>query len=105
MADQEPIKTQLRLSPELHQRMTAAAKQSGRSMNAEIVHRLEGSLGATLASEPGTPRAVMLLAAIAEQAETLRALGRELGKLDEKEIAAGFVERGAPASKRRARQV
>jgi len=73
-------------------------------MNAEIVHRLEGSLGTALASEAGTPRAVALLAAIAEQAETLRALGREFGKLDEKQIAAGFVEKGLPASKRRARQ-
>jgi len=72
-------------------------------MNAEIVHRLEGSLGVALANEPGAPRAVALLSAIAEHAETLRALGRELGKLDEKEIAAGFVERGGAPSKRRAR--
>ena len=34
----------VRMQPELKQRLEEAAKESGRSMNAEIVARLEGSL-------------------------------------------------------------
>lgn len=37
-------KTALRLPPELHERLHAAAAESGRSYNAEIVDRLEASL-------------------------------------------------------------
>lgn len=33
----------LRMSPELKDQVEAAAKESGRSMNAEIVHRLQNS--------------------------------------------------------------
>lgn len=38
------IKTQLRLPADLHQRLVESTGVTGRSMNAEIVHRLEQSL-------------------------------------------------------------
>lgn len=42
MAKQDEfIKTQVRLPRDLHARIQLAAEQSGRSMNAEIVHQLE----------------------------------------------------------------
>ncbi|MBA4710556.1 Arc family DNA-binding protein [Aquitalea aquatica] len=41
------IKTALRLPRDLHAQIQAAAAVSGRSMNAEIVHRLEKSFGGT----------------------------------------------------------
>jgi len=39
----ETVRSQLRLPAGLHQQVLNAAEKSGRSMNAEIVHRLEGS--------------------------------------------------------------
>lgn len=97
-------KFMLRLPDGMRERIAAAAEKGGRSMNSEIVHRLENSFGAALASEPGSPRAMTLLTAIAEQAESLRALGRELAALDEKKLVAEFVEKGLPSPKRRARK-
>lgn len=41
---QETVRSQLRLPAELHERLVASSELSGRSMNAEIVHRLEKSL-------------------------------------------------------------
>ena len=43
MDNEEPIKTQLRLPAALQERLVAAAKASGRSMNAEMVYRLDNS--------------------------------------------------------------
>lgn len=43
MESADPIKTQLRLPAQLQARLVVAAKESGRSMNAEIVHRLAES--------------------------------------------------------------
>lgn len=43
MAKNDPIKTQLRIPPELHEQLQRAIANSGRSMNAEIVVRLERS--------------------------------------------------------------
>lgn len=37
------IKTQVRIGYELHGKLVLAASKSGRSMNAEILHRLETS--------------------------------------------------------------
>lgn len=39
----EVIKSQLRLPADLHERLVSATRASGRSMNAEIVYRLERS--------------------------------------------------------------
>ncbi|HEL5571420.1 Arc family DNA-binding protein [Stenotrophomonas maltophilia] len=44
MSQPEMIKTQLRLPADLHQRLVEFTGITGRSMNAEIVHRLEQSL-------------------------------------------------------------
>lgn len=44
MSQPEVIKTQLRIPADLHQRLVEFTAISGRSMNAEIVHRLEQSL-------------------------------------------------------------
>jgi hypothetical protein len=44
MSQPEMIKTQLRIPADLHQRLVEFTGISGRSMNAEIVHRLEQSL-------------------------------------------------------------
>ncbi|MEI2260753.1 Arc family DNA-binding protein [Stenotrophomonas indicatrix] len=43
MSQTDPIKSQLRIPAALHQRLLDETARSGRSMNAEIVHRLEGS--------------------------------------------------------------
>ncbi len=43
MDNDEPIKTQLRLPAALQERLVLAAKASGRSMNAEMVYRLDNS--------------------------------------------------------------
>lgn len=40
MTKKDPIKTQLRIPPELHAQLLAAIEVSGRSMNAEMVSRL-----------------------------------------------------------------
>ena len=40
---QETVRSQLRLPAELHERLVAFSEVTGRSMNAEIVHRLEQS--------------------------------------------------------------
>lgn len=45
MARQDP-QFKLRMPDELHERISAAATEAGRSMNAEIVRRLERSLTA-----------------------------------------------------------
>jgi hypothetical protein len=45
------VKVTLRLPPELHPQLVAAATESGRSLNAEIVQRLKASF------ESGSPRA------------------------------------------------
>lgn len=42
----DPIKLQLRLPPELHGRLAAARGDSGRSLNTEIVERIEASFAA-----------------------------------------------------------
>ncbi|MDH0072184.1 Arc family DNA-binding protein [Stenotrophomonas maltophilia] len=46
MSQSEPIKSQLRIPAGLHQRLLDATASSGRSMNAEIIHRLESSFTA-----------------------------------------------------------
>lgn len=43
------------MPPELRARLEAAATASGRSMNAELVHRLETSLSGDTASQRKTP--------------------------------------------------
>lgn len=45
---QETVRSQLRLPAELHQRLIDSSELTGRSMNAEIVHRLEGSFSAVV---------------------------------------------------------
>ncbi|HDS1226013.1 TPA: Arc family DNA-binding protein [Stenotrophomonas maltophilia] len=42
----DTVRSQLRLPAELHQRVAQAAEESGRSMNAEIVHRIEQTFSA-----------------------------------------------------------
>lgn len=41
MDESKEMRTQLRMPAKLHGQLVAAAKKSGRSMNAEIVYRLE----------------------------------------------------------------
>jgi hypothetical protein len=41
MTKKEPIKSQLRIPADLHARLIAASEASGRSMNAEIIQRVE----------------------------------------------------------------
>lgn len=43
MAKKDPVKTQLRIPPVLREQLSDAVVKSGRSMNAEIVHRLAES--------------------------------------------------------------
>lgn len=51
MSQSDPIKSQLRIPATLHQRLVDATAQTGRSMNAEIVHRLEGSFQAAAVTD------------------------------------------------------
>lgn len=51
MSQSDPIKSQLRIPATLHQRLLDATAQTGRSMNAEIVHRLEGSFQAAAVTD------------------------------------------------------
>lgn len=46
MSQTDLIKSQLRIPAALHQRLVEASDKTGRSMNAEILHRLEGSFQA-----------------------------------------------------------
>nr|WP_313287015.1 Arc family DNA-binding protein [Stenotrophomonas pavanii] len=46
MSQTDLIKSQLRIPAALHQRLVEATDKTGRSMNAEILHRLEGSFQA-----------------------------------------------------------
>lgn len=41
------IRVTLRMPPGIHEKLSNAADESGRSMNAEIVHRLESSFNET----------------------------------------------------------
>ena len=50
MSTDEPIKSQIRIPPALHARLTEAAARSGRSFNGEMVARLQESFPDTLAS-------------------------------------------------------
>lgn len=47
----EQLKTQLRIPADLHQQLVDAAKSSGRSMNAEMVQRLQDSFRRTVDDE------------------------------------------------------
>ncbi|WP_285311165.1 Arc family DNA-binding protein [Stenotrophomonas maltophilia] len=51
MSQSDPIKSQLRIPATLHQRLVDATAETGRSMNAEIVHRLEGSFQAAAVTD------------------------------------------------------
>lgn len=51
MSQSDLIKSQLRIPATLHQRLVDATAQTGRSMNAEIVHRLEGSFQAAAVTD------------------------------------------------------
>ncbi|MGZ0025549.1 Arc family DNA-binding protein [Stenotrophomonas sp. S4] len=51
MTQPDPIKSQLRIPASLHQRLVEATAETGRSMNAEIVHRLEGSFAEAMDSD------------------------------------------------------
>jgi len=67
--DQQDIqKTALRVPRELHTKIHEAADSNGRSMNAEIVHRLESSFGGAVMPE-GLPSA--------EQAKVMTLSARE----------------------------
>lgn len=56
----------IRLAPELKEQVEIASKENGRSMNAEIIHRLESSFGGTVVPE-GLPSAAEARA-LAQQA-------------------------------------
>ncbi|MEA9906090.1 Arc family DNA-binding protein [Xanthomonas campestris pv. raphani] len=81
MTQPELIKTQLRLPAHLQQLLVEATGKSGRSMNAEIVHRLEESF-------QGKPITVQSLIPVVSAAyrsalETQRALREQLRELTE----------------------
>lgn len=69
-------KTGLRLPKALHQRVHEEAATSGRSYNAEIVHRLAQTLGEDFAAEQPVAQPVLaeMLAQMREQTGLLRDL-------------------------------
>lgn len=71
----------VRMQPELKERLEASAQQAGRSLNAEIVARLEGSFS--------TPEHAILLSAFERLNTDLARL--EIEKLTEKAQAARFA--------------
>ncbi|HED4877297.1 TPA: Arc family DNA-binding protein [Stenotrophomonas maltophilia] len=48
MANDDLVRTQIRLPAELHRRLVDSAEQAGRSVNAEMVFRLESTYPASL---------------------------------------------------------
>lgn len=82
MNQPEVIKTQLRLPAGLHQRLVDWTGATGRSMNAEIVHRLEQSFESPTIG----PGVLGLRAELAAQREisqaTAEMLAREVSRLD-----------------------
>ena len=82
MSQPDVIKTQLRLPTDLHQRLVDSTGVTGRSMNAEIVHRLERSFEAT----GHAPGVLGLRAELTAQREindaTAEMLAREVNRLD-----------------------
>jgi len=60
------IRSQLRLPADLYERIKGAAEESGRSMNAEIVNRLEGSFESEKVEALVAQRTSELMAAITE---------------------------------------
>lgn len=73
MAKQDDfIRTALRVPPGLHAKIHKAAEHAGRTFNAEIVHRLEGSFALQQSDVEGK------LMAIVEGLETLKV---DIGKL------------------------
>ena len=85
-------KFMLRLPDGMRERIAQAAEKEGRSMNAEIVRRLETTFPAPQEKKSGKRTSDALLSAIAEQVERLRNLGQELARLDEQQVIAEFVD-------------
>jgi hypothetical protein len=64
----------LRMLPQMRERIEQAARESGRSLNAEIVHRLAQTLGEDFAAEQ--PAAQPVLAEMACYLRELRDMAR-----------------------------
>ncbi|HHA2836582.1 TPA: Arc family DNA-binding protein [Stenotrophomonas maltophilia] len=90
---QETVRSQLRLPAELHQRLVEQTEITGRSMNAEIVHRLLESFELERMLPEG------LDAVEARAKENAANLERMSAKLDE---ISRMIAAGPPAAKRRA---
>ncbi|TJZ69753.1 Arc family DNA-binding protein [Chitiniphilus eburneus] len=63
------LKTALRLPRELHSRIQEAAAKSGRSMNAELIHRLESSFQPTTIDESAVADRLLIMLRRAAQLE------------------------------------
>jgi hypothetical protein len=72
MTKKEPIKSQLRIPADLHGRLIEATKESGRSMNAEIIQRLEETL------VDDTRRTSRLLAQVIAEAREIETTVKDL---------------------------
>jgi hypothetical protein len=88
----------LRLPQPLRERLVQAAERSGRSLNAELVHRLERSLDPWALRRR---RAVEVLAAARATTTKQRALAFLAGALTALALAAGMphLHRGEPGSR------
>nr|WP_312374912.1 Arc family DNA-binding protein [Delftia acidovorans] len=66
----------LRMLPQMRERIEQAARDSGRSLNAEIVHRLAQTLGEDFAAEQPEAQPVLaeMLAQMRKQTDCLREL-------------------------------
>lgn len=70
----DEVKLQLRLDPELHERLVAAARENARSLNAELKHRLQTSLEPNVRWAPGgTPQDLAKRAAFEQETKGLLA--------------------------------
>lgn len=77
MSQSDPIKSQLRIPATLHQRLVDATTETGRSMNAEIVHRLERSF---VPERPTLTGTLGLRAELAKQREIHQATNEMLAR-------------------------
>lgn len=70
------VRSQFRVPAPIHEAITRLAKASGRSLNAEIVHRLAQTLGEDFAAEQPAAQPVLaeMLAQMREQTGLLREL-------------------------------
>lgn len=87
MTKDDPIKTQIRLPAGLHQRIAEAASESGRSLNAEMIFRLEQSFPVSVETELLESRLQQLSALRGRHQHVMRDLATYRKRREERDFA------------------